>query len=532
MPANNVQTLILRFRDLATAPGGTIRTHREEIVEHNYVWWGWWNKAAEKVPTETFTQLNKQAKGPGLDLFLFDSGRDYVYRAKCIEIHWENDLTRCQSPDGNATPKYYGKEPYFAWFKFRTISEDLLDASELKKWTYVEVDEFFQEGFSRYKPFDGKQVYSPEELRQQDRTIWFVRGFQAGDSSHEISLLDAQTFVPSDFPGDCTISRFEHLLWLSDLHFCKDGHHRFPLSSSATERALWHSIEDVLKQEKLDRLVGTVITGDLTWRATGSEFGLARDFIGELSRKLNLKSYDFLLCPGNHDMAFAKEPWDDSQKVTATSQEASAEFAKFYEDLFYIHPNEFLAAGRRMIFRQAVPVEIVALNTSLLPQKENMFQGHGFVGQDQLDFVARQMGWGARSNEEGSLRILMLHHHVLPVTYREIPKAGEHYSVALDAEAIVRWVIKNRVKIVLHGHKHQPFHAKVTRKIQPDDSQGEHEFWVVGLGSSGAAKAHLGEIGKNTIGVLTFSRQAVKLGVYTIDPVNPPTEAWTLSIPI
>ena len=67
----DVETLILRFRDLATSEGQTIRLHREIIRKHKYVWWGWWNKFGEKVPIDLFTELtSRMAKGP-LDLYLF-----------------------------------------------------------------------------------------------------------------------------------------------------------------------------------------------------------------------------------------------------------------------------------------------------------------------------------------------------------------------------------------------------------------------------------------------------------------------------
>jgi len=48
------ESMILRFRDLSTNPGETIKLHKEKIVNHGFTWWGWWNKAGETVPTETF----------------------------------------------------------------------------------------------------------------------------------------------------------------------------------------------------------------------------------------------------------------------------------------------------------------------------------------------------------------------------------------------------------------------------------------------------------------------------------------------
>lgn len=530
--ATEFETLILRFRDLATMPGGTIESHLAKIDSHGHVWWGWWNKAGEKVPVDAFTELNIKAAPDGLKLYLVDSGRHLVYEATCIEFRWAGNRSRFTSPEIECTPEYYRSQAYMAWFNFTSISAGPIDSLLLKNWTYLRVDEFFEQGPSRYVPFYGKQVYSVEELRQQDRTIWFVRPFQEGDPSQEISLLDAHSTTPAHFPDEYPVSPFRHLLWLSDLHFSIDGRHGYPQKSDVAQRALWHSVEHALNANDASEVAGALISGDFTWRADEAEFDQARDFISDLSSKLKLRNYDFLVCPGNHDLAFANEPWNEGQKVTATTEEASAQYKKFYERLFYISPNEYLASGRRMVVHRSVSVEIAALNTNLLQQKEDLFQGHGFVGQQQLDFVAEQMHWNEPQDQGRPLRILMLHHHLLPVMFREIPTAGANYSVALDAEAIVRWVIDHKVRIVLHGHRHQPFYTKVSRKSRPTDDGEDHDFWVLGLGSSGVGKDDVGEIGKNTIGILTFSTETVEYRVLTIDPVNEPEHLWTVTIPI
>ena len=53
----SVETMILRFRDLSTNFGETIQFHQAKIVEYKYAWWGWWNKAGETIPSETFQAL-------------------------------------------------------------------------------------------------------------------------------------------------------------------------------------------------------------------------------------------------------------------------------------------------------------------------------------------------------------------------------------------------------------------------------------------------------------------------------------------
>jgi hypothetical protein len=271
-----VETMILRFRDLSTEPGGTIKSHSAKIDEHGFTWWGWWNKAGEKVPTGVFSELTKKAAQDALSVYLFDSGRDepHVFKATCKEVFWRHDLEPSQSPDAEATPSYYQPRAYKAWFKLSSISAIPLDPSVLQEWSYERVDDFFESTQSRYDQFYGKRVHSTEELRQQDRTIWFVRKFREGDATHEISLLDSLKISPSDFPHEFRVSNSRHFLWLSDLHFSMDDHHGFPDKSDDARNALWQAIEDALKNktvvgDDVSSIAGVLMSGDFTWKATG-----------------------------------------------------------------------------------------------------------------------------------------------------------------------------------------------------------------------------------------------------------------------
>ena len=161
----------------------------------------------------------------------------------------------------------------------------------------------------------------------------------------------------------------------------------------------------------------------------------------------------------------------------------------------------------------------------------NLFQGHGFLGWQQFDDAAAQMGW-KKNVEPLTFRIVVLHHHLLPVTFREIPEAGRHYSVILDAEALSRWIVEYRVRLVLHGHMHQPFQVRVSKPIDIDNPEKEwFEYYVLGMGSTGAAQKHLGEIGQNTIGVLKFEKHKVQVIYYEIYPTNNPRDIYTIEIP-
>src|ERR1017187_2421809 len=236
-----VTTMILRFRDLVTDPSETIATHRAIIERGGYTWWAWWHKFGEKVPTEVFTELNQQMADAPMTIYLMDSGQDLLYEAKCAEIRWGLDLQRVPSPEPDKTPHYYKDRPYQAWFKLTDIAEEPVSepAGVLNALTYERVDAFFTSGASQYGFFYGKRVYSPEELRRQDRTIWFVRTAAAGDPLHEIALVNARITMPRDFVTAPVPAASRIFLWLSDVHIDASGeHHSFVLTPQIDRKSV------------------------------------------------------------------------------------------------------------------------------------------------------------------------------------------------------------------------------------------------------------------------------------------------------
>ena len=310
MTADSIEakTLILRFRDLVTPSGDTILLHQQLIREKTFVWWGWWNKASETIPADVFRQLLTTANGKdGLGMLLLDSGNARLYWAICTDIRWEINYGRKPSPDSAATPDYYKDQTYLVWFKFTDIS-GLSDESPLRDFTYVRVDNFFEDKQSRYTPFYGKRIYSVRELIQQNRTIWFVRQAKDTDPVHEISFFDSSRVEPTDFPRTYRQSGSRNLLWVSDIHYSVDGHHGFPFEPTTSKKSVGSAIEKCLEDQRLDSLAGVILSGDLTWKAAPEEFTLNHHFIDWQRRWAGLSNYDFLVCPGNHDIMFSSDP--------------------------------------------------------------------------------------------------------------------------------------------------------------------------------------------------------------------------------
>jgi 3',5'-cyclic AMP phosphodiesterase CpdA len=528
VPEVDVRTIILRFRDLATGSGETVELHNAITAVDGYVWWAWWRKAGEKVPDDLFRRLKPDAKAGSLPVYLFDSGRNLLFRAPCTDIEWQATLEYMLSPDTTKTPRYYNERPYPAWFKLGLIEPADLDL--LTGLTYVDLDAFFENPPSRYKGFDRKQVSSAGELQQQNRTIWFVRDFRAGDLTHEIELLDAAAVSPAHFTEHVLESDSRRLLWVSDTHFSDDrSEHNFPIVPAGAQYPLANRIEASLGQDI--SLAGVIATGDLTWRAEPAQFALAKEFFRQIGSWANLNEYRFAIVPGNHDLRFSGDPADKSRPVdTVVSQHREA-YDAFYKDMFFLPANEFLATGRRFLMRRALPVEVACLNSSTLQQTPGQFQGHGYVGAAQLDYVAEQMHWDPADDSARPFRIVALHHHVVPITYREDPFPGHQYSVVLDAEALMRWIVRHRVDLVIHGHMHQPALAGVSHPVDAaDPAEGSWRFTVVAMGSTGVADPLIGEVRHNTFGVLEFDDHGVTVRVRTVHPTNDSNDLWTVRV--
>jgi hypothetical protein len=526
-----LETIILRFRDLVTDRGQTVVRHNEVTAREGYVWWGWWHKRDETVPDDAFREILVRAQAGGAEIYLMDSGHALLYRTQCTDIKWDIGHLEIPSPDTEKTPEYYNQKKYLAWFRIREIS--LVDNPDdaLHRYSYFKVNQFFEQGESNYTVFYGKQVYSINELRQQDRTVWFLRLFQPGDPTNEISLLKYRQTAPTHFSKEIFESPSRTMLWLSDTHFSEQGHHAFPLKPEPAAENLAGALKrDFGKAHPV--VAGVIISGDITWKALRREFELAEEFIRQLTFWFPLDSDHLAICPGNHDLKFSTDPADKNTRITITDDTSRAEYSQFYQDVFYLGPNEFLSCGKRLLLGKAVPVEIVCLNSSSLQQIQGAFQGHGFIGQKQMDDAADQMGWDTESSAPHAYRIVVLHHHILPTTYVATPEANYPYSVVLDAEALSRWLVKHRVSLVLHGHMHQPFCAKVSRPFDVNKPQDDwHDFFVLGMGSSGVTD-DVGEVGKNTVGFLQFEKDHINISVHSIHPTNPSALIWQLDVPL
>lgn len=533
-------SFVLRFRDLVTGVDETIKRHNL-IAKDGYTWWGWWRKIGEQAPAHTLTALLDKS----LPILLLDSGTQKLYRANCLGV--EFDLEKpMPSPEKEKTPEYYRDETYYAWFQLSDFDQVPPEsaATVLNSLAYIQVDEMFADGSSPFSTFYDKKIYDAQELIQQNRTIWFTRPATGKDPGHQIELLNAEHARPYRFSRTHYTTTARTLLWVSDLHFSKSNYHGFPDEPLQYDN-LWNALDRALKEHGTEDIGGVIVSGDITWQAAPDEFDQARKiFFDRIISKYKLDPRQLAIVPGNHDIAFSKTPAEKRALVTQATAESVAAYSKFYSDLFKLGPNKYLSGGRRLLIAGGLPVDIVCLNSSLLQQHPDftpgkktttpLFQGQGFIGADQLQDAAAFMKWRDEPfSRVRPLRIVVLHHHLMPVTEAEDAIAGGNYSTVLDAERLSRWLVRKRVDIVLHGHQHQPFSVQISRpeSLGANHSNETHSYRVLGMGSTGVAARELGAIAQNTFGLVEFNPTNICIKFFTLHPKNRSNSLFEVSFP-
>lgn len=267
-------------------------------------------------------------------------------------------------------------------------------------------------------------------LQDQNRTIWFLRPFRSTDREGRVGLFESLRNEPTAFTHRFSQSDSARILWLSDLHLSdRRDEHGFPLEPTPAQLPLAQALEKASGVAK--KYGGLLISGDLTWRAVGNQFRLARKLIGDVRSWSGMEASQVGVIPGNHDLAFSSRPFANDEPVTETWAEARGEYAAFYEQEFFQLPNQYLSMGRRFLLRNTIAVEVILLNSSLLQQAAGQFQGHGFIGDEQMSAAATQMGWFGPSDESPRAYRVVLHHHLLPITYRQEPVWTLHTAPCL-----------------------------------------------------------------------------------------------------
>ena len=502
-------TMICRFRDFHGSP--TIAIHDKLISEKGYVWWGWWNKPDELIHRNVFAHFKEIiTENEFIEIFLVDSGNKTLHAATIEKIVESETETTIGSPEESQTPEYYRSNKYKAWFKITKFRD--LPTEQIKEFAYAEVEAFIYDPDSI--KYNNKIVFDIEELlARRHRTIWFVKPFSEYSHTGNRIQVEAESAngLISVVPQ---IRESNYIIQISDLHSSNDFF-GFPSKSGGGKESLIDLLNREIQSHDISP-AAIIISGDLTWRGSISEFNDAKEFVKNLISISGISRDHLILIPGNHDIQWSAQSGDYNKDspVENLSVDAEKNYRKFIFEVFDVPADEYLTMGRRLILGDYTVVDILGVNSSRLEQAD--FSGYGFVGREQIERGFEKMNWNTKKRED--YRILAMHHHVIPVLpSEEILKKDRRYSLSLDGADVVNYSAEHDVDLIIHGHMHQPF-CSALHSIKADGNNFRNKIiTVIGAGSIGVNRSHTGPIGKNTFNVLEFDKTSLTLTVKAND---------------
>jgi 3',5'-cyclic AMP phosphodiesterase CpdA len=365
-----------------------------------------------------------------------------------------------------------------------------------------------------------KVIVDPEELRSMDTTIWQVRPRERTDSVEKIYLTTHTLALPVS--AEAVTSPSNTILHLTDPHFSigdKREQHVWRLESEQEDSrpSLSQAVMNAIEMNK--RQVGLVIvTGDLTFKGDPKEFKEAADALRQLLMRLKLDKNNLVVIPGNHDIVWAKgkERYKENARVVVAPEVARENYVAFHTELFGYPPNEYLSMGRRFSLPCGITLEVCAVNSSALATGKNFLAGMGYVQEEAMIGVSKELGWA--ETRSLALRLLAVHHH-LALT-ENLEPAGEFYrgfGIAANAPLVMRLAAKHGVHLALHGHKHRAFVWRSKVYELPEQTQDRWyrgELSIIGGGSAGSHETQ-GRL--NYFNLIDVSSEGLALEIYRAD---------------
>jgi 3',5'-cyclic AMP phosphodiesterase CpdA len=182
-----------------------------------------------------------------------------------------------------------------------------------------------------------------------------------------------------------------------------------------------------------------VITGDLTDDGDGYE--LVKGAFSRFVDKGRL-----LAIPGNHDLYLF--PIAGSGRPRATAESKRKAWQAFAKDLGL----ELDACGA---FTRELPqgdAIVVGLDSCARAQR-SFFRQNGAIGSAQLEYLRKVAGSSAW--KKAHHKIVLLHHHVVPLPHGVGKRAPTEFAMRLDdATAVAEVLNEVGATLVMHGHRH------------------------------------------------------------------------------
>jgi 3',5'-cyclic AMP phosphodiesterase CpdA len=460
-----IARLALRFRNVVSEID-TISEHRQFIRKKGFVLWGWWRKAFEPTGENQLSDLI--GKLP-FDVVLCDAAQGYSYLAKCTGIVFNTS----KSKKNNCPPYYRAKSDKIpVFFKFTKITATK---------NFSNLHRIFRDRTILFHPFDAQGVDIGEnqgaakqrdELPKSQPRIELVARVPVLANRFSASLMrkpEDKGFVPLISGASV---RGNTLLHVSDLHVGDDHAFLVPEQSrtpGAMTRTLSETIiKDLQLINKENDIVSILGTGDFVsrhgWTTTlkskkSASYALGKTF-EHLCEALTIPKESIFLIPGNHDY----------ERLNAESQETLSRAGDPLDAVDHAHEIHFRTflqkwrgekvetrwQGVQGIASQFRQIWIGVLDSCrMTPTK---LTEYGYVDPLVLEEISKEL----RSKPKEDLKILLLHHHVVPVGRIDVPDSSA-VSLTLNAGEILTAAQWAGVQLILHGHQHVPQVAMIAK---------------------------------------------------------------------
>ncbi len=488
--------LLLRYRDIMPSIN-TIDEHNAVVKERGRVLWGWWKKGSEQMPDPYLSELAEEMErnSSKSKVFIIDSGTSELYEAELYKIYYDFGGAKGFPDQQELCPAYYVDEPLPAWFELGEIRKVTKGFQELSQYVFSKSNRCLPNSSSCLSEREIGQVVSDVDFLEKNISLWFINRIEDFGLQNDLYALNISNGV---WP-----TNGKYILHLSDIHFGANHGFKNPLGGKqdlVAKQELCDVILEDLKSQGIFAagIAAVIISGDLTWRADPHEFSNALKFLEKLKNYFGLSNKQIMVVPGNHDIEWI----DENGNIDSN---AELNYHNFYQLFYNVVPEKsFMRMGKFRINGKVIG--IIGVNSCRMESMSNA--GYGYVGSEQLNKIQQYLS----NNQDIDMAFAVCHHHLLPVNYLEEIRADDkRISMMLDAELVIRTLIANNVKVVLHGHQHQPYYSQIIRTV-PEyiDKSGKKrslkgKLSVVGGGSCGVKQSEINVIGRNTYNLLYFS---------------------------
>jgi 3',5'-cyclic AMP phosphodiesterase CpdA len=280
------------------------------------------------------------------------------------------------------------------------------------------------------------------------------------------------------------------ILHVADPHF-SHCHFHFPGDPDRIGREHARELVHFLKLHYLtgrQRFNAAILSGDFTFACNPDGYIAARAFIDDIAEIVEPEG--FVIIPGNHDIDLRKPVVIGRLSLPTDVEDAERPFRAFLDSIrHHIGPVWPYLSSVVRIERAPGPALVIAGLNSCRVERWDA-QGWGYIGVDQIHYVASQLREVART---GDLVIVVAHHNLLPiwdVGLRAIAAtpASRKFSFTLDAGTALQELANLGMGVLLHGHTHVSSIKRVWG--YGDAIQREYPTLVLGAGSLGVTGCH------------------------------------------